>query len=607
VTGSSPGAPYGWGVDLTPIRLEAEVTDVNGTRSVSATVGSSGAIALGPLHVDLDLSTTGATWSVANRSDGPVRVRSTSVVYSLTGAAGPVRMFRNGYQSWSPTSTGVLGVDADPSLRADFPFLQAVHHADQRRARPGELRSEWVTVLSDGTGAPPVLLGFDGGDRHDGTLRLRSDEDGVEVRAEAFLGDAVVGAGDRRDLHAVLVDRQDGADAPDLLEAWADRVGSHGGARTGAPFQVGWCSWYQYFHDVTEASIRSNLSLSGDWPFDVFQIDDGFQRAIGDWLGTNDRFPSELDVLASTIRASGRTPGLWLAPFLVAPDSDVARRHPDWIARHLVDGVDAGPLRTWWNPPWGGGENGFMYGLDTTHPEVVLHLEHLAAAVVDAGFPYLKLDFTFSPSVDGGYRDPTRTPAERVRAGFAAIRTGAGDDAFLLGCGVPLANVVGLVDANRIGPDVAPVWALAPTAEIVPGYLEVQPATAHAFTNTLTRAFMHRRLWLNDPDCVMLRTRDTDLGEAAARTWALAVGVSGGMALVSDDLALLDDSSRRLLDEVIALGRASDAGALAGTGARCGDLLEPGAPGSLTSRAGSLEADPFAGTSRLDPPGTTSS
>ena len=45
------------------------------------------------------------------------------------------------------------------------------------------------------------------------------------------------------------------------------------------------------------------------------------------------------------------------------------------------------------------------------------------------------------------------------------------------------------------------------------------------------------------------------------RAWALAVGVSGGMALVSDDLALLGHDARALLDEVVALGREADAGA----------------------------------------------
>ncbi|HEY4929264.1 MAG TPA: glycoside hydrolase family 36 protein [Acidimicrobiales bacterium] len=585
-----------------PLRLEAEVTDAAGSRvEVSDLEGTGRAFGLGPVEVTMELHDTGIEWSVANRGDATVSIRSVALVYAVAGARGPVRMFRNGYQSWSPSTVGVLGVDVDPSVRAGFPFLQAVHHADQRRARPGELRSEWVAVLADGWGADDaaVLLGFEGGSDHDGTFRLGPGGDGIEVRVEAYLGDAELGPGGKRSLHPVMIADGPAVGASVMLEQWADRAGKVGGARVGAPFQIGWCSWYQYFHDVSETDIAANLALADRWPFEVFQVDDGYQRAIGDWLETGDRFPSDLAGLAASISAAGRTPGLWLAPFLVAPDSAVARRHPDWIARHLVDGVDTGPLRTWWNPAWGGGEDGFMYGLDTTHPEVVAHLESVATAVVDAGFPYLKLDFTFSPSVDGGYHDPTLTPAERVRAGFAAIRRGAGDDAFLLGCGVPLANVVGLVDANRIGPDVAPVWSLDPADEMVAGYLGIQPATAHAFTNTLTRSFMHRRLWVNDPDCVMLRTEDTGLTQAAARTWAHAVGVSGGMALVSDDLSSLGPDAHALFDEVVALGRHADADARDGGGARCPDLLEHPAPGRLGSAAGDLDADPLTGASHL--------
>ncbi len=589
---------------LLPLRLEAELSDSDGSREIRADLEGTGqAFGLGPLEVDLELHDAGLEWSVAVRGDRPVRVRSVSFVYAVAGGRGPVRMLRNGYQSWSPTSVGVVGYDIDPSIRADLPFLQAAHHADQRRARPGELRSEWVTVLADdpGPGSTCVLVGFMGGGHHDGTLRVADREGNVEVRVEAFLGDVEIEPGEARPLHPVLVVPAETSDALHLLERWADRAGQLGGARTTAPYQVGWCSWYQYFHEVSEADIAANLALADPWPFDVFQIDDGYQAAIGDWLETNDRFPSDLAGLAGSVRASGRTPGLWLAPFLVAPDSEVARRHPDWIARHVVDGVDGGPLRTWWNPAWGGGEDGFVYGLDTTREDVLAHLEQVAAAVVAAGFPYLKLDFTFSPAVDGGYADPGLTPAERVRAGFAAVRRGAGRDAFLLGCGVPLSNVVGLVDANRIGPDVAPTWTLDPSVEIVPGYLGSQPATAHAATNTLSRAFMHRRLWLNDPDCLLLRSTDTGLSAAAVRSWAHTVGVSGGMALVSDDLSRLGPGERALLDEVVTLGRAADAAASTGDGPRCPDLLEHAPPRRLVSAAGALELDPVTGNSLLVP------
>jgi alpha-galactosidase len=221
----------------------------------------------------------------------------------------------------------------------------------------------------------------------------------------------------------------------------------------------------------------------------------------------------------------------------------------------------------WWNPGWGGGRDGYMYALDTSHPEVLDHLAHVARTLVEFGFTYIKLDFTFAPSADAVWHDPGMTPAQRVRAGFDAIRRGAGDKAFLLGCGAPLSHVVGVIDGNRIGPDVAPRWSIDPSTEAVPGYLRTQPSTEFAYDATVMRSFMHRRFWLNDPDCLMLRSIETELSPANARRWAELVGQSGGMVLVSDDLVLIDDvDERALLEETISAGRQSDAAARKGHG-----------------------------------------
>jgi alpha-galactosidase len=376
-------------------------------------------------------------------------------------------------------------------------------------------------------------------------------------------------------------------------------VGRADGARVSAPYQVGWCSWYHYFHDVTEVHLRSNLARAADWPFDVFQLDDGYQAAIGDWLDTNDKFPSTLDGLAAAIAAEGRQPGIWIAPFIAAPDSQVVREHPDWMARF----DDGEPLWGMFNPPWGGGRGGIMYALDTTNPDVLAHIEHVAGALVDAGFTYLKLDFTFAPSFDGVWADSSRTPAQRVRAGYDAVRRGAGDDTFLLGCGVPLSHVVGVVDGNRIGPDVAPSWELPADNQALPGYAETSPATSHSWIDTLTRSFMHRRLWLNDPDCLMLRTAETSMSPDAVRTWAHAVAVSGGMALVSDDLGLLDAEAAALLDDVVAIGREVDAATATGPAPRCDDLMDHPVPQRLSAAGFELVADPTVGTSTLRRPG----
>jgi alpha-galactosidase len=358
-----------------------------------------------------------------------------------------------------------------------------------------------------------------------------------------------------------------------------------------APYRVGWCSWYHYFEHVTERSFTSDVARAADWPIDVLQLDDGFQASIGDWTRTDESFPSGLQAVADQVTSRGRLAGLWLAPFLAAPDSQLALDHPDWIARF----PGGEPLIAMHNDHWGG----FVHALDTSHPEVQAHLEQLARELVEMGFTYLKLDFTFAPGFDGVWRDRSLTPAQRVRAGYDAIRRGAGDDTFLLGCGAPQGACIGVVDGMRIGPDVAPWWSPKPELWPYPGYEGTIPATANAWRNTLARSFQHRRLWLNDPDCLMLRHTETDLTEEQVRAWALAVGVSGGMAVISDDLSLLDARASDLLNEVVALGRAADDAARTGAAPRCDDLLTSAVPTTLSAAGAVLTGDPVAGTATV--------
>lgn len=536
------------------------------------------------IEVEWSLSDDRLTWSLANRSDAPVAVDAVAVVARLDPVLEPLRMLRQGYQSWSPTAVATFRVDQDGSRAEGVRSLPiGMHHADWAPSEVDELRSELVTALRDDAGAA-VVAGFLGGWEHDGTFRLRparDGSDGIELWIEAFLGGAVLAPGERRELHEVTIAVGQG-DPASLLEAWAGALGSAAQARTTAPYQVGWCSWYHYFHGVTEADLRSNLALANRWPFDVFQLDDGFQAAIGDWLDTNDKFPTPIDGLAAAIAAEGRTPGIWIAPFLAGATSEVAVAHPDWLATHLPTGR---PLVGMVNDGWGGAVN----TLDTSNPEVLEHLEVVARSLVEAGYPYIKLDFTFAPSMLGGYVDRSRTPAQRVRAGFDAVRRGAGEDTFLLGCGAPLGSTVGVVDGMRIGADVAPWWHPQPDQYRPPGHLGGEPATVNAWRNTLSRSFMHRQLWLNDPDCLMLRAERTTLEPEQMRAWALAVGVSGGMALVSDDLALLGPDARSLLDEVVALGREADAGAHP---PRCLDLMEVDPPTRLATATVELVGDP---------------
>jgi len=570
-----------------------------GLEPESCPVRGPGRHLVGASAVEVALSGTPGRldWEVANAGHAPCELDAVAFTWDLGPAGDAPRVFCHGYQSWSPTRTRRLGVDHDPSRHPrSHALVRAAYAADPGAAAPAELRSEQVTLVR-GAGTELRCIGFDGGEHHAGTLRLRVVDGRIEVTAEAWLGGARLDAGTARTLHALEV--RSGDDPSTLLGDWAAQVGARMRARTRAPFQVGWCSWYHYFAGVDERAVRANLARSAEWPFEVFQVDDGFQAAIGDWLVTAETFPSGVDGVAAAIAAAGRTPGLWLAPFLAAPDSEVARTHPDWLAR--APGDDR-PAIGMFHETWGG----VMWQLDTTHPEVQAHLARLARDLVDAGYRYLKLDFTFSAAMPARVHDPYATPAERVRAGYDAVRAGAGDETFIVGCGCPLGPVVGAVDGMRIGPDVAPSWETPPGTATLPGYEGAAPATRHALVNTMTRAFQHRRLWSNDPDCLMLRTTETALTAEENELWTRAVALSGGSAFVSDDLALLDDTARRRFAAAIALGRSCDADAASGRGPHCDEFLN--ATGTLTMSCGprELAVDPARPRGVLDPGGSLS-
>src|SRR5262249_53894146 len=168
-------------------------------------------------------------------------------------------------------------------------------------------------------------------------------------------------------------------------------------------YQRGWCSWYHYFHSITEEAMRANLRALGElrdsFPIEVVQLDDGYQAALGDWDRTNGKFPGGLKALADEIRAAGFIAGIWTAPFFAARDSAVMREHPDWFIRHRETGQ---PLRAGYNPAWTTSDDPYAYALDPSNQECTGHLQRLFARIVhEFGFDYLKLDFLYAGAAEG--------------------------------------------------------------------------------------------------------------------------------------------------------------------------------------------------------------
>ncbi len=318
-----------------------------------------------------------------------------------------------------------------------------------------------------------------------------------------------------------------------LLERYADLAGRENSVSISDWNPVGWSSWYHYFTAVTWADIVQNLDLAcGRFPFEVFQVDDGYERDIGDWTDRRAPWP-ELQDMAGEISARGFVPGIWTAPFSFSETSRLFRDHPDWAV------TEAGRPKPCYRG-WGR----MIYALDTTRPEVKDWLGRLFRTLQTAGFHYFKVDFLFAAAMPG-VRAVDVSPINAYRQGLRVIRDAVGRD-FVLGCGAPLLPSAGLVDGMRVGEDTAPFWRsdLAPL-EGVNAY--------HALRNPLLRQFMHDRLWRNDPDCILLRSREIELVENERRLYAVVCGALDNMIIDSDNLALVDEAGFDLLLETLKL------------------------------------------------------
>ncbi len=543
---------------------------------------SAGVQRVGPfeLSVAADFAGESVAFDVTLRSLAAEPVHLEAIVLGVrwrpNAGTRELRFLRHGWQSWSACSNRSLDDAGEPPFTSG-PWLRGMFHGVGAPPpdRSGWHESDLVTVAAGGTGGA-CLAGLVEAGRATGLVYLRREAEAVRVEVEARL-EIPLAPDARVDGERIVFALGDSADA--LLEGFANELGERAGGRTASPFQAGWCSWYQFFGAVSEADVLRNLeSLSrarARLPIDVVQIDDGYQRAVGDWLATNERFPRGLGPLAADIRSAGFRPGLWTAPFCVVAESETFRANPDW---QLGRGGEPflGLLHAGWSP------DHRVYVLDPSQPAVLRHLTRTFAALAALGFSYLKLDFLYTAAMQADAADPALPRAARLQRGLAAIREGAGAGAFLLGCGCPLGAAVGWVDGMRIGPDVAPHWEPRPEPRIA-GLEETAPSAANALRNTFARAWMHRRLWLNDPDCLMVRSERTELRPDEIRTLAARVAASGGMAIASDDVGALSPADLALLGDALALAREVDAGAARGT-ARALGLLDPvGGPRGLVS------------------------
>jgi alpha-galactosidase len=390
----------------------------------------------------------------------------------------PGLFYRHGWQSWS------LAAWIDPSLPA-LPINSALlsgKDEDPIYSHVPRLLSAWVGAAELADGSILLLGALDLGGR------VRLEQAVLHGFYEAGDGEWFLAKGSEEQVFnayaARLKERFIPSEQSDIT--WKNR-------HTSIP-RV-WCSWYSLYGWVSENSFLNALDGLGDLPFEVVQIDDGWERSIGDWEA-NRKFPAGMATLANKIRSAGFTPGLWLAPFIVTLDSSLAHEHPDWLLRN-EQGKPVMAGLSW---------NGYTYALDSSHPEVLEWVDALIRRVRGWGYEYIKLDFLYSAALPG--KRKIDIPREfAYRQAMQRIRAAAGD-AYILACGALIIPSLGLCDGMRIGPDVTPYWINTPMSLWLNN-------PAHPGAQNALRTCLHR-LWLQpvvqtDPDVAYFRSRNNAL------------------------------------------------------------------------------------------------
>ncbi len=301
---------------------------------------------------------------------------------------------------------------------------------------------------------------------------------------------------------------------------------------------AGYSSWYNRYEGITQNTIVSDLNgcktlmRQGD----LFQVDDGWEPHVGDWLEPDAvKFPADMKEIVDKIHACGFMAGLWLAPFVCEKDSVIFREHPDWLLK--VNGQ-----------PWKCGSNwsGF-YALDIDMPEVQDYLRRVFDRVLNQwGYDLVKLDFLYGAAPFG---TKTESRAGRMIRAMELLRQWCGDK-LILGCGVPVMPAFGLVDYCRVSCDVGLDWDDKWFMRLMH---RERVSTRQAIGNTVFRRQLNNRAYLSDPDVFFLREENIRLTPRQKIKLAQVNALLGGVLLTSDDPSKYSPEAVKQYRDLLAL------------------------------------------------------
>lgn len=302
----------------------------------------------------------------------------------------------------------------------------------------------------------------------------------------------------------------------------------------------GYTSWYNYFQKIDENIIIRDLNGLDKVKdsVSIFQIDDGYESFVGDWLIVDEqKFPKGMKYCADKIHEKGYLAGIWIAPFSCQRVSKVAKEHPEWLIK------DDKGRNMWGVFAWGG-----AYTLDIYNEEAREYIRHFFDVILNEwGYDMVKLDFLYSQSI---YPRNGKSRGQIMCEALDFLRECVGEEKLILGCGVPLGPAFGVVDACRITCDVDLKYdgkfynKLSVNREI--------PSAQNSMNNTIFRRHLNQRVFISDPDVFFLRKDNLTFTDEQKMILAKVNNLFGDVLFVSDNAGDYGEKETELVKEFFA-------------------------------------------------------
>ncbi len=461
--------------------LRASIELRAGHASGTATLIEGGQL-VGGLHVDVTVRSCGSgvqiDWTVSNPTTAPVVVDE--ICIRLPDLC-PSRVLERGWSVCSP----VRGAAVDDVL---LPVMARRDQADMGRTVRGVI-SHHVLVHDGG------VVGFLDGRSEMGIVEAPSTRSaGSGVVAVLLLDGCELDPGVNRQLAPLWVATGD----PDVLVAeFHDRWAARSNARIPTRTPLGW--WAD--PALSPSAMRAGIDLASAA---------GLASCVVDITAAGVR------ELPQLLRRAGLRPGLRVRPFSLGP----------WgpLAAHAVQQSPGRPLVI-----------DASLVADLTDPMVLDQLRTRFRDLASAGWEQFVLEGVWLGALVGHRREGrTRTRAQALSDGLAAVREGVGPDAVIVVADSPMGPAVGVADRSV-------------TATL----------DAAGQATLLHRSVEHRRLWAAGCSALNLRPEGEHRGASLRSRVDLAVA-TGACTWIGGDLRAYDEVSWALVAYMLDLGGAAD-------------------------------------------------